>query len=99
MTDEERAKYGNKHRGAYDHYLRNRIAGQIDKAGRRSNTSSQNIRLTKAEYAKVSSAINTAFKARFEGKSKGITYVGDYAYLFKINEFGSYDFYGREEIE
>lgn len=34
MTAAEKARYGSKKRGAYDHYLRNRIASEMDKRRR-----------------------------------------------------------------
>ena len=92
MSDEERERYG----GKYDKYLRNRIVSEMDKGRvKKSNIN----KLSKAEYAKVSSAINTVYSARFEGKTSGIFYYGDYGYRFNINEFNDYEITKKWEIE
>ena len=57
------------------------------------------VKLPKAEYASVMSAINTNYKARFEGKTKGRIAVGDYAYTFEISEFNEYRITGRRRLE
>lgn len=57
------------------------------------------VQLPKAEYASVMSAINTNYKARFEGKTKGRIAVGNYAYTFEISEFNEYRITGRRRLE
>jgi hypothetical protein len=55
--------------------------------------------ITRAEYAKIASAINTVFKARFEGKTSSIFYHGDYGYKIKINNFDDYEIERKWRIE
>jgi hypothetical protein len=55
--------------------------------------------ITRAEYAKITSAINTVYKARFEGKTSSIFYYGDYGYKIKINNFDDYEIERKWRIE
>ena len=55
--------------------------------------------ISRSEYAKITSAINNVYHVRFKGKKSGVIPVGDYAYSFRIKEFGDYDFYDRRPID
>lgn len=56
------------------------------------------IKLQRAEYARVMSAINTNF-SRFKGRDKGLMAVGSYLYYFYINDFDDYKFYKKVRIK
>lgn len=95
MSKEERDRYKKKNRGAYDHFLRNKTASEMNKQ----TTKKSPLRLKKSEYARVNTAINDVYHARYDGKSSGYIAVGNYSYRFKINEFGDYIFISKDEIE
>lgn len=57
------------------------------------------IRLGKAEYARVMSAINTVYAAKFKGLSHGCLANGKYFYLFIINDFDDYIIYNKIRIK
>lgn len=60
------------------------------------------VELGKAEYARVMSAINTEYHAKYEGIDFGLIRVdgddGAYVYAFEIDEFGEYAIVSRREI-
>lgn len=55
--------------------------------------------MTKGELAAVTSAINTVFNARFEGKEDGVFAFGDYLYELTINDFNDYTFLDKTPLE
>ena len=57
------------------------------------------VKLPKAEYASVMSAINSSYHARFEGKAKAKIAVGDYLYSFEIAGFDDYRIVGRRRVK
>lgn len=70
---------------------------RLDNIGRRNP-----VELDKAEYARVMSAINTNFHARYEGLDFGFVRVdgddGAFEYMFEIDGFGEYTIVARREI-
>lgn len=56
------------------------------------------VKLSKAEYARVMSAINTNYYDRFNGKRQAVIAVGSYAYSFTISGFGEYSITRKGEI-
>lgn len=56
-------------------------------------------KISKTEYARVTSAINTVYKAKFEGRDNATIYHGNYKYSFKINDFNDYEFIIKERIK
>ena len=56
------------------------------------------VKLPKAEYARVQSAIATNYSKRFEGKYSGSMAVGDYVYRFEVEEKGVYRIVGKRKI-
>ncbi len=69
-----------------------RRAAEVVKPKRKS------IKLQRAEYARVMSAINTNF-SRFKGKDKGLIANGNYIYYFYVNGFDEYSFYKKVRIK
>lgn len=56
------------------------------------------IKLQRAEYACVMSAINTLYHARFKGESVGHIAIGNYYYRFQINGFDNYTVFYRKKL-
>ncbi len=86
--------------GGYDPdvYLQRYIERQ--KAKRAENDGAgASLRMTKAEYAKVTHAINDAYHARFKGENNGKITVGDCVYTFRIVGFGEYEILRKRGIE
>ncbi len=69
------------------------------KKGGAGNGAGEPLSMTKTEYARVTHAINDAYHARFDGEDNGKIAVGDYAYTFRIVEFGEYEIVRRKGIE
>ena len=51
------------------------------------------------ERAIITSAINTVYKTRYEGKRTGVFYFGDYGYVIKIRDFDSYEIVRKWELD
>lgn len=56
------------------------------------------IKLQRAEYARVMSAINTLYHARFKDESVGHIAIGNYYYRFQINGFSNYTIFYRKKL-
>lgn len=59
----------------------------------------QQVRLSKSEYGKVTSAINDVYKAKYKGFNYGKICLGNYWYEFVIDGFNEYRFIKRGELE
>ena len=97
LSKKEQSWYGDAHHGAYDHFKRNLIIAEMNRAARAKKAEAK--RVSKAEYAEVTSAINTVYNARFKGEAKGFFYYGNCGYQFNINEFNDYEIIKKWEIE
>lgn len=62
-------------------------------------TEYKQIKLGKKEYARVMSAINTVYYARFQGDTIGHIAVRNHYYRFKINDFNNYVIFYRKKLE
>lgn len=69
-----------------------RRAAEVVKPKRKSRKSSK---ITPAERERVPHEISTWFHGRFDGLHKSSIAVGNYVYLFTINEYGDYDIYSK----
>lgn len=69
-----------------------RRAAEVVKPKRKSRKSSK---ITPAERERVTHEISTWFHGRFDGLHKSSIAVGNYVYLFTINEYGDYDIYSK----
>lgn len=56
------------------------------------------IKLQRAEYARVMSAINTLYHARFKDESVGHIAIENYYYRFQINGFDNYTVFYRKKL-
>lgn len=79
-----------------------RPSGTAKLAGIKGELAAKRPKLSKREYAKVVSEINTYYHKRFEGKAMDTIFVeqddGAYAYTFIINGFDDYIVIGKREI-
>lgn len=55
--------------------------------------------MTKKEYSEVTSAINTLFHSRYNGKDYGVIQYANHEYGFDINEFNEYVFVYKRKLD
>ncbi len=73
-----------------------RRAAEVVKPKRKSRKSRK---ITAAERERVTHEISTWFHGQFDGLRKSSIAVGNYVYMFTINEYGDYDIYSKILLE